>query len=215
MKIDGVVAFSGIEQSEFTQGQVGLHGDAAWGAFDNVFVGVPFGDQPFNENFADGVRKAGLPFPGSGESSKARIAMPLFRQRASRWHRFAQLRIAPRSLTLRARMLNPYGAAGNRVGIVFNYIATASRVEYNEVVFSPTGIAHGSIESSTRVVQTLATAPYAGGSQQVVRRQVRIGFRTHRHSRRRKSIRGSRCQSQRAPNRSRGAGHALGAREVR
>ena len=162
VKIDGVVAFSGIEQSEFTSGQVGLHGDAAWGEFDNVFVGVPFGDQPFNENFADGSAQGWTPVSGQWG-----IAEGTYRDAAVQATSItlAPIRTAPdrtRSLTLRARMLNPYGASGNRVGIVFNYIATGSRVEYNEVVFSPTGVARIN-RVVNRVVQTLATAPYDGG----------------------------------------------------
>ena len=68
-----------------------------------------------------------------------------------------------RSFTLSARMLNPYRASGNRVGIVFNYVASGSRVEYNEVVFSPTGVAQIN-RVVNRVVQTLATASYDGRS---------------------------------------------------
>lgn len=162
LKIDGVVVFSGIEQNDFTSGQLGLHGDGTWGAFDNVFVGVPFGDQPFSENFGDGMAQGWTPVSGQwgvsagtyGDAAVQATSITL-----------APIHTSPdrtRSFTLRARMLNPYGASGNRVGIVFNYIASGSRVEYNEVVFSPTGVARIN-RVVNRVVQTLATAPYDGG----------------------------------------------------
>ncbi|HKS54086.1 MAG TPA: hypothetical protein VJS12_02305 [Steroidobacteraceae bacterium] len=161
LKIDGVVAFSGIQQSEFTSGQVGLHADGTWGEFDNVYVGVPFGDQPFSETLADGIAQGFVPVSG-----KWGVSAGTYNDAAVQ---ATSITLAPihtsangtRSLTLRARMLNPYGNSGNRLGIVFNYIASGSRVEYNELVFSATGVAR-----INRVVngttQTLATAPYAG-----------------------------------------------------
>jgi hypothetical protein len=162
LKIDGVVAFSGIQQSDFTSGQVGLHGDGTWGEFDNVFVSVPFGDQPFSDNFADGIAQGWTPVSG-----RWGVAAGTYGDAAVQ---ATSITLAPihtsadrtRSFTLRAQMLNPYGASGNRVGIVFNYIASGSRVEYSEVVFSPTGVARIN-RVVNQVVQTLATAPYDGG----------------------------------------------------
>jgi hypothetical protein len=46
-------------------------------------------------------------------------------------------------ISLRARMLNPYGARGNQVGIVFNYqrVGPFNPGGYTELVFAPTGVA--------------------------------------------------------------------------
>ena len=64
VKIDGMTVFKDIVQTELTSGQVGLHGAGTRGDFDNVFVSVPFGDQPFRENFADGIAQGWLPLTG-------------------------------------------------------------------------------------------------------------------------------------------------------
>jgi hypothetical protein len=42
--------------------------------------------------------------------------------------------------TVSARMLNPYSASGNRIGLIFNFDFEAG--DYSEVVFAPTGQAH-------------------------------------------------------------------------
>jgi hypothetical protein len=42
--------------------------------------------------------------------------------------------------TVSARMLNPYRASGNRIGLIFNFDLEAG--DYSEVVFAPTGQAH-------------------------------------------------------------------------
>jgi hypothetical protein len=60
--------------------------------------------------------------------------------------------------TFRARMLNPYGASGNLVGIVFNYEGDKN---YTEVVFSPLGVAKLNLMENG-VLRTLATGNYGG-----------------------------------------------------
>ncbi len=42
--------------------------------------------------------------------------------------------------TVSARMLNPYRASGNRIGLIFNFDPEAG--DYYEVVFAPTGQAY-------------------------------------------------------------------------
>jgi hypothetical protein len=42
--------------------------------------------------------------------------------------------------TMSARMLNPYGGPGNRIGLIFNFDTVAG--DYYEVVFAPTGQAY-------------------------------------------------------------------------
>lgn len=161
--VDGDVVLENIEQAEFDTGQVGLtaHGVAA--PFENVFVGVPFGDQPFREDFIDGVAPGWTPVSGQWQIANGVYANASTQQ--------TNLSLVPIHtdlqqtvmFTLRARMLNPYGAAGNLVGIVFNYISSGGHTTYNEVVFAPTGVARIN-RVTDKVVQTLATAAYSGAS---------------------------------------------------
>lgn len=155
VKLDGALAFFEVAQNEFTAGQVGLisHG-ASGGRFDQVWVEVPFGQQEFKEDFSDGSAQGW--FPTSGQWS---IAGGTYNNAA----------VEPTSMTLmpidlhirgifnytiRARMLNPYGASGNLVGIAFGNA---------EVVFSPTGIARiRRIENGVRT--TTASTTYNGRS---------------------------------------------------
>jgi probable HAF family extracellular repeat protein len=161
VKIDGITVFKDIVQTELTSGQVGLHGAGTRGDFDNVSVSVPFGDQPFREHFTDGIAQGWTPLTGQWA-----IANGTYNNAAVQP---TNITLAPihtdrgrtDSFTLRARMLNPYGASGNLVGIAFNYVDSGGRVEYDEVVFSPTGTAKIN-RVMNRVVQTLATAPYNG-----------------------------------------------------
>ncbi|HEV8333453.1 MAG TPA: family 16 glycoside hydrolase [Steroidobacteraceae bacterium] len=151
-----------FSQPEFTTGQIGLVTHGAVGRFDNVLVGVPFGDQNFLETFAD------PPFvtftPQSGQWS---VVNKTYRNSAVQQ---TNVTLAPIhtgvnvgdgetfQYTFRARMLNPYGASGNLIGIVFNYKGS----EYTEVVFSPTGVAKLNLVQNGVVAQTLATANYGG-----------------------------------------------------
>ncbi len=50
------------------EGQIGLVTHAAVGQFDNVFVGVPFGDQGFLETFADLRSSRSRSSPANGRS---------------------------------------------------------------------------------------------------------------------------------------------------
>jgi hypothetical protein len=151
-----------FSQPEFTTGKIGLVTHGAVGRFDNVVLGVPFGDQNFLETFEQ------APFvtftPVSGQWS---VVNKTYRNSAVQQ---TNVTLAPINTgidvgdgdtfqyTFRARMLNPFGASGNTVGIVFNYKGP----EYTEVVFSPTGVAKLNLVQNGRVMQTLATANYGG-----------------------------------------------------
>jgi hypothetical protein len=161
-KVNGVPLFTNISQPEFTTGKVGFVTHGAVGRFDSMFVGVPIGDQGFLETFAE------PPFvtftPQSGQWS---VVNKTYRNNAVQQ---TSVTLAPINTginvpngdtfqyTFRARMLNPYGASGNLIGIVFNYQGT----QYTEVVFSPLGVARLNLVENGRVAQTLATANYGG-----------------------------------------------------
>jgi hypothetical protein len=161
VKVNGQGFFQPISQPQFGSGKVGLVTHAAVGGFDRVFVGVPFGVQPFLETF-DGAPSVTFT-PQSGQWS---VVNGSYRNSAIQHTSVTlapiQTGIHPGSgdvfeYTFRARMLNPYANSGNRVGIVFNY----SGSQYSEVVFSPTGVARvNRVENG--VVSTLATANYGG-----------------------------------------------------
>jgi hypothetical protein len=134
---------------------------AAVGRFDKVFLGVPFGDQPFLETFKE------APFvsfaPQSGQWS---VVNGTYRNSAVEQNDITLAPIHTGLLpnqgdtfdyTFRARMLNPYGGSGNLIGIVFNY----RTIDYTEVVFSPKGVV--SVKRfENGVVHTVATASYGG-----------------------------------------------------
>jgi hypothetical protein len=161
VKINGL-GIGTFSQPEFTTGRIGLVTHGAVGRFDNVSLGVPFGDQEFLETFG------APPFitftPQSGQWS---VVNGTYRNGAVQQ---TNVTLAPMhtgilvgdgetfQYTFRARMLNPYGGAGNLIGIVFNYKGP----EYTEVVFSPTGVAKLNRVENGVVVQTLATANYGG-----------------------------------------------------
>ena len=95
VKIDGITVFKDIVQTELTAGQVGLHGAGTRGDFDNVFVSVPFGDQPFRENFADGIAQGWTALTGQWASPLARTTMRPSSRRTSRWRRSIRTGIEP------------------------------------------------------------------------------------------------------------------------
>jgi hypothetical protein len=155
VKLDGVRRFVEVAQNEFTTGQVGLisHG-ASGGRFDQLWVETPLGQQPFREDFSDGIAQGWSPVSGQwaiagGTYNNAAVEHTSVT--------YMPIDLSIRGLlnyTIRARMLNPYGASGNLVGIAFNK---------GEVVFSPTGIARvNRIENGVRT--TIASTTYNGRS---------------------------------------------------
>ena len=157
VKVNGQVFFQPFLQS-VGGGKIGLVTHAAVGRFDKVFVGVPFGDQPFLETF-DGAPSVTFT-PQSGQWF---VVNGSYRNSAIQQ---TSITLAPITTgfrqtfhcTFRARMLNPYANSGNTVGIVFNYQGS----QYSEVVFSPTGVARLNLVENGVVARTLATANYGG-----------------------------------------------------
>lgn len=161
VKVNGLNIGIHVTQTEFTSGRIGLVTHGAVGTFDKVFLGVPFGEQPFFETFDQ------APFvtftPQSGQWS---VVNGTYRNSAVQQ---TNVTLAPSTTgffpnqgdtmeyTFRARMLNPYGGSGNLIGIVFNY----QTVRYTEVVFSPTGVVKLN-RFENGAVHTIATASYAG-----------------------------------------------------
>lgn len=161
LNINGQPVFTGVRQLEFTAGQVGLVTHDVVGQFDKMSVTTPFGDQPFNDNFSTDA-------PGwVPQSGQWNVANGTYNDAAVQQTNvtLAPIRLGAQtgsdlttSYTVRARMLNPYANAGNLVGLVFDYAG----VSYDEVVFSPTGVAKMNHVENGKV-QTVATAAYQGG----------------------------------------------------
>lgn len=157
VKVNGQGFFQPFLQSN-VGGKVGLVTHAAVGRFDRVFVGVPFGDQPFLETFDSLPSVTFTPQSGQWFVVNGSYRNSAIQQTSIT---LTPIRTGFRQTfhyTFRARMLNPYANSGNTVGIVFNYEGS----QYSEVVFSPTGVARLNLVENGVVARTLATANYGG-----------------------------------------------------
>ena len=129
--VDGKPLFTEVAQSALAAGRVGLVTRATTGAFDDVRIHRPLYRWPFRQAFDGGAAPEFLPVRGdwrvaSGEYvsdvQQTTLALVSAQAQPGRLGQFG----------LRARLLNPYGASGNSVGLVWNS-------GQNEVVFTSTG----------------------------------------------------------------------------
>jgi hypothetical protein len=163
LKLNGITVFEAVAQPELPNGQIGVGAQGTVAQFDDVQLDIMFGDQPFQEDFSDGIAQGWEPQSGQWSIASGRYRDAAVQQ--------TNVTLAPihtdlyetMAFTLRARMLNPYGASGNLVGIVFNY---GGPLDYHEVVFSPTGVAKIN-QVSNGSVRTLATSSYNGRQNQL------------------------------------------------
>jgi hypothetical protein len=143
-------------------GRLGLTTHNTRAKFDQVSIAVPFDAQPFREAFDSGVPNWST-FGGEWSAGPGGTLSNTSVQQTSAIHPdgvYIDIMTpdAVHSYTLRARMLNPYGASGNLVGMFFN--------DHAEVVFSPTGVARINLIRNG-VTETIATASYSGGGRNV------------------------------------------------
>jgi hypothetical protein len=167
VRVNGIAVLNSIAQPEYTTAAVGLITHNTPAKFDNVSITVPIGLQPFREDFSDGVAQGFMPGIGQWNVAAGTYNSATVRQTSITFTEIDHppADVAPKAVfTLRARMFNPYGASGNLMGIVFNFRDLGDRLEYSEVVFSPTGIAKVNLVSGA-TIQTIATAPYDGRSK--------------------------------------------------
>jgi hypothetical protein len=158
--VNGVPVFVDLVLGGSTDGLAGLVTHGTIGRFDKVSLSLP-GDGPLRETFSNAFAEAGW-ITRSGAWS---VENGTYNNSAVEATNGTLLRtdIGPlpgqtQSYTFRARMFNPYGGAGNLVGIIFHHEGPR---DHAEVVFSPTGVAQlKRILGNTK--QTLATATYAG-----------------------------------------------------
>lgn len=155
--VNGLTVFSDVPHPSGTGGRIGLvtHGTTA--RFDDVSLTIPWGDQPFKEDFSDQPE-------GWQSSENWTVAGGTYNSTAVVQTSATRLPIgigfSPESWSgymLRAKMFNPYGASGNLVGLRFHI----SDPGYAEVVFSPTGVAKLNVFSEGKL-RTVATTSYPG-----------------------------------------------------
>ena len=168
-------------------GRVGLTTHATTAKFDKVSIAVACclhtqppttgHPQPFRNDF-NAFRWAGNWTITSGDWSlnDGTLTNTSVQQTSSVLHESIGISFEPESTpayTLRARMLNPYGASGNLVGMFFN----DSPAGRGEILFSPTGVAQIRLIRNG-AIQTIATKAYSG------RRNVWFDVRTDVNSNR-------------------------------
>lgn len=143
LRVNGVTVYDRASQFVGGPGQVGLSTYNTTAKFNKVAVTFPFGQQPFTETFSDGVADGFSSPQGTFAVSNGAYVDTAVHQTGMA---FAPISFGVGSqifltYTLHVRMLNPYGGAGNLVGIMFDQSFPGDPPAYQEVVFAPTGVA--------------------------------------------------------------------------
>jgi hypothetical protein len=167
IKVNGITVVSNLLQTDFFPGRVGLITHNTTGKFDSVSVGMPFGEQPFRDNFTNGMSGWGTSSPawnaaGGTLNNTATEATSTASRGGSLLFSHEEQTLG---YTLWARMFNPYSGPANLVGLYFNDKPAGefdgSLASHGEVVFTPTGVARIDLfYDGAR--HTIATAPYNG-----------------------------------------------------
>jgi hypothetical protein len=161
IKVNGVTVVSRLAQTQFIGGRVGFITHNTPAKFDYISIGRPFLEQPFKENFTNGLSDrwttsspawtvaGGTLNNGATEvTSRASPGVGLFLEAET-----------TQQYSFWARMLNPYGGSGNLVGMYFHEDGVALPHSHGELLFSPTGVARIDLfYDGSR--HTIATAPY-------------------------------------------------------
>jgi hypothetical protein len=162
--VNGVLVYDRVMQFEGDAGQVGFSTYNTTAKFNKVALTMPFGQQPFTEDFSDGVADGFSSPQGTFAVSNGEFIDTAVHQTGMA---FAPIGFGVGSqiiigYTVHVRMLNPYGAAGNLVGIMFDTSFPGDPPAYQEVVFSPTGVAQIR-RVSGGTIQVLKSAPHTVG----------------------------------------------------
>lgn len=175
--VNGLPVVRGIKQDGRTRGRVGLITRQTTARFDRLLVMREYGDPEFRESFSAGapswnVRRGNWSvvngvYQNSAVQFGSVTLLPIFLGIDS--HRQTQ------SFLVFARMLNPYGGSGNRLGFVYKYQDNGSgSATYEEIVFGADGIARANhVETwagpdgrTNAIVTPRETAPYPGARNQ-------------------------------------------------
>ena len=165
VRIDGARAFDNSIQDGLPLGDAGLIARNTHARFDDIDVRSIGRQDPYREDFGDGAANNWTPLSGTWSAaskayaSTAVIATAITQSPLGRMWEIAQAR-ADLAYTFKVRMLNPYGASGNLVGIAW----VRDAANYTEAVFSPTGQARlNKVVKGVRT--TLVSASYLGGTR--------------------------------------------------
>lgn len=148
--VNGDELFTNVLQSTLPPGRVGLVTHATTGTVDDVRINRPLYRWPFKETFS-AAPQGWRPVKGQWAVESGAYVTNTQQTSLSLVSAYAQ----PSQfgeLGFRARMLNPYGAAGNQVGLVWNG-------GKNEIVFSPSGEARINRISSSGARTTVLAVP--------------------------------------------------------
>lgn len=175
IRVNGLLVVRGIRQNARTHGRVGLVTRQTTAKFDRLLATREYGDTEFRQSFTAGEpawkevkgnwNVVNGVYQNSAVEHTGITLLPInvgfdFQPQTQHFH-------------VQARMLNPYGGSGNRMGFVYGYQDRGGgSVAYQEVVFGGDGIARASyVESqlgpggtTTRIPE--ATAPYPGRAGQ-------------------------------------------------
>ena len=170
IRVNGLVVIRGIKQNARTRGRVGLITRQTTAKFDHLLATREWGDPEIRESFTtrepawNEVKGNWSVVNGAYQNSAVEHAgitlLPIHVGWEDQSH--------TERFQVKARMLNPYGASGNRMGFVFNYAGDDAGASYSEVVFGPDGIARLNGVSTTfgpggtTQISEHATAPYPG-----------------------------------------------------
>ena len=174
IRVNGLLVVRGIKQNARTSGRVGVITRQTTAKFDRLLATREYGDPEFRRSFSGGN-------PGWNELQGNWSVVNGAYQNSAVEH--ASVTLLPINVgfdfprdterfLVEARMLNPYGASGNRMGFLFGYQGGAGGGSYQEIVFGGDGIARANFVSTTfgpggnttRTPQ--ATAPYPGRAGQ-------------------------------------------------
>jgi uncharacterized membrane protein len=165
VRIDGVRVFDNSIQDGLPLGDAGLIARNTHARFDDIDVRSIGRQDPYREDFGDGAANSWTPLSGTWSAvskayeSTAVIATAITQSPLGRFWEVARAQ-ADLAYTFKVRMLNPYGASGNLVGIAW----VRDAANYTEAVFSPTGQARlNRVANGVRT--TLVSAPYLGGTR--------------------------------------------------
>lgn len=177
VRANGLPVVRGIKQDRHTHGRVGVITRQATAKFDRLLVSREYGDPAFRESFSAGaptwhvVKGNWSVVNGVYQNSAVQHGSVTLLPIGVGIKNSSQTTV----FTVRARMLNPYGAGGNRMGFVYRYPTPNSGLTgYGEIVFGADGIARVNDvdafdrpDGTTEVILTeRARAPYPGRRNQ-------------------------------------------------
>jgi hypothetical protein len=145
VRVNGVPVFTDVPQpvSGDTHGQIGLSTYNTTARFNKIAISIPWGQQPFTEDFSDGVANGFVSPQGTFVVSNGTYIDTAvhYTGEATVPIDFGRLSTMVTDYAVHVRMFNPYSNSGNRVGLVYDDGFVSGQRVYQEVVFSPTGVA--------------------------------------------------------------------------